>query len=74
MLRETRTKRFTNRRGSPLQCCRVVKVFMGTTSWGTVSAACGARVALSDAELDNDKLLRKRSLERCHGSRRITAP
>ena len=31
------------------------------------------RLRFSDAELDNDKLLRKRSLERCRGSRRITA-
>ena len=58
LLREARATRLTNRRGSPLQCCRVVKELMGTTSWGTVSAGCGARVALSDAELDNDKLLR----------------
>ena len=73
MLRETRAKRVTNRRGSPLQCFRAVKEVMGTTSWGTVSAGCDTCVALSDAELDNDKLFRKRSLERCRGSRRITA-
>ena len=46
--------------GFPRKCRREAR-----TSWNTASAGRGSRIALSDAELDNDTWLLKRFLDHC---------
>ena len=60
-MNEVRATKLKDQEGFPHQCCRAVRRLTSTPSCGAASTGHGARIVLSEAKLDIDRWLRKKS-------------